>query len=128
MFFTRPGFAIETQMGLSELYEQAVKQSETVATQLEQVNQANERHKQARGGLFPTVSGVASYKQQDSDIPSGAASSVYPSYDPLIKLTATQPLFRGLREFAALRQARALTDVEAADLAQAKLTLFNSVA
>jgi len=100
-----------------------------VATQTELIHQAEERNRQARAAVLPTVSGVATYTRQDDPPPS--ASLTTPSnltQQTVTKLTATQPLFRGFREFAALRQTRSLLDAQDADYRHARLLLFKDVA
>lgn len=114
---------------LEEYFAAALQRSEVVATQSELIQQAEERNRQARAALLPTVNGVASYTWQDD--PPATASPTTPSNltrQPLTKLTASQPLFRGFREFAALRQSRSLLDAQDADYRNARLLLFKDVA
>jgi outer membrane protein len=112
---------------LDEYYAAALKRSEVIATQGELIRQAEERYKQANSAIRPTVSGVASYSRRDS------VSSVDPSnpaptdWSSLAKLTATQPLFRGFRDFAALRQTNALLDAQNQDYRNACTQLFKDV-
>jgi len=110
---------------LDEYFVQALVRSEVVATQSELIRQAEERFRQAGAALYPTVSGVASYTWQDS----GAIDTSFsPARQPLARLTATQPLFRGFREFAAVRQSRALVDAQGDDYRNARRQLFKDVA
>ena len=110
---------------LDEYYVQALVRSEVVATQSELIRQAEERYRQAGAALHPTVSGVASYTWQDSGARDQTAS---PTRQPLARLTATQPLFRGFREFAAVRQSQALVDAQGDDYRNARAQLFKDVA
>ena len=113
---------------LDEYFSAALQRSEVVATQSELIRQAEERNKQASAAMLPTLNGVASYTWQEEPPP--AAPGTTPSNlsrQPLAKLTATQPLFRGFREFAALRQTRALTDAQGADYRNARFLLFKDV-
>ncbi len=120
----RPGNAAGA-LTLEEYFAQALVRSEVVATQSELIRQAEERYRQAGAALYPTVSGVASYTWQDS----GARDlSVSPTRQPLARITASQPLFRGLREFAAVRQSQALVDAQGDDYRNARLQLFKDVA
>jgi outer membrane protein len=74
---------------------------------------------------LPTLSGIASYTWLDK----GAAdTSANPTRQPHSRLTATQPLFRGFREFASLRQTQALVDAQSEDYRQARTQLFKDVA
>jgi outer membrane protein TolC len=112
---------------LDEYFSAALKRSEVVATQGELIRQAEEHHTQANSALRPTVNGVASYTRQDP-IPAGDLSnSTSPNRQSLAKLTATQPLFRGFREFAALRQTKALLGAQDQDYRNARAQLFKDV-
>ena len=121
-----PGHAAEA-LTLDEYFAAALKRSEVVATQGELIRQAEEHYKQANSALRPTVNGVASYTRQDP-IPAGELStSTSPNRQSLAKLTATQPLFRGFREFAALRQTQALLGAQDQDYRNARTQLFMDV-
>jgi outer membrane protein len=118
--------AAET-LTLDEYYAAALKRSEVVATQIELIRQAEEHYTQANSALRPTVNGVASYTRQDP-IPAGDLStSTSPNRQSVAKLTATQPLFRGFREFAALRQTKALLGAQDQDYRNARTQLFKDV-
>jgi outer membrane protein len=110
---------------LDEYFAQALVRSEVVATQSELILQAEERYRQARSTLRPTVDGVASYTWLDQ----GARdATTNPTRQPHARLTATQPLFRGFREFAAMRQTQALIGAQGEDYRQARTQLFKDVA
>jgi outer membrane protein TolC len=112
---------------LDEYFAAALKRSEVVATQGELIRQAEEHYTQANSALRPTVNGVASYTRQDP-IPAGDLSnSTSPNRQSLAKLTATQPLFRGFREFASLRQTKALLGAQDQDYRNARTQLFKDV-
>jgi outer membrane protein len=110
---------------LDDYFAQALERSEVVATQGELIQQAEERYRQAGAALRPTVSGIATYSRQES----GALNtSITPTSQTNARLTATQPLFRGFREFAARRQTQALVDAQGEDYRQARTQLFKDVA
>ena len=109
---------------LDEYFAAALERSEVVATQVELIRQAEERHKQAGGALLPTVEGIGSYSWRDR---ASIDTTMNPVREPHARIAATQPLFRGFREFAALRQARALIDAQSADYRQARVQLFKDV-
>ena len=110
---------------LDETFAQALVRSEVVATQSELIRQAEERYQQADAAIYPTVSGFASYTWQDS----GARDqTAFPTRQPLARLSATQPLFRGFREFAAIRQSQALVGAQGDDYQNARVQLFKDVA
>ena len=110
---------------LDETFAQALVRSEVVATQSELIRQAEERYRQANAAIRPTLSGIASYTWLDS----GAAdSATNPTRQPHARLTGTQPLFRGFREFAAIRQSQALVGAQGDDYQNARVQLFKDVA
>ena len=112
---------------LDQYYDAALKRSEVVATQGELIHQVEEHYSQASAALYPTVNGVASYTRQDP-IPAGELStSSSPNRQSLAKVMATQPLFRGFREFAGLRQAKALLGAQNEDYRNACVLLFKDV-
>lgn len=112
---------------LSEAYLAAVKRSETVGIQQELLSQANNQETQAVSALYPTVNGVGSFLNQPSpNNPTGSA--VFPSSQTTVKFTANQPLFRGFREFAALRQKKSLVAAQTYNLRTAARQLFYDLA
>lgn len=111
---------------LDQAYAAAVARSESVAVAAEQVVQAREHVKQAGGAVLPTVSGVASYLWQQ-EVKGALGQSIAPTTQPYAKITADQPLFRGLREFAALRQARLLVTSQEEAERQTRIQLFEDV-
>ena len=117
----RPGGAAES-LGLNDYFAQALRRSELVATQSELIVQAEERNRQASGALYPTLNVIGSTTRQDE----GAADQG--TRQRLVRLAATQPLFRGFREFAAIRQSRALVDAQGDDYQNARVQLFKDVA
>lgn len=116
--------AAET-LTLDEYFTHALERSEAVAIQDELIHQAEERYRQSSGALRPTLNGVASYTWQDG----GARdTSINPTRQRNARLTATQPLFRGFREFATMRQTQALVNAQGADYRRARSQLFKDVA
>ncbi len=110
---------------LDDYYAAALKRSEVVATQGELIRQAEERYRQAGATLLPTVNGIASYTRLDSGASDTTAN---PTRQPHSRLTATQPLFRGFREFATVRQTQALMGAQGEDYRGARVQLFKDVA
>jgi len=117
--------AVAEGLTLNGYYDAALVRSEVVASQSELIKQAEERYRQATGSLYPTLSGIASYTWQDDK---ALNSSISPSRQPNARINATQPLFRGFREFAAMRQTQALVDAQGALRDQARVQLFRDVA
>ena len=119
----QPAAAVEA-LTLDEYFTQALGRSEVVTIQGELVEQAQERKRQASAALYPTLTGYASYTWQDT----GARDlTLYPTRQRLARLTANQPLFRGFREFATVRQSRALVGAQDDDYWNARVQLFKDV-
>lgn len=128
-------------------YEAAALKTETLGIQDQRTQQADAYLSQARGGLFPNLAFNASYVRQDSadafaspsNTVTNAGGTTGPTYTTSpsaasnpnqwnARLTLTQPIFRGFREFAGLRSATRLLESQRATSEQARLTLYASVA
>jgi outer membrane protein len=110
---------------LDDYFAAALQRSEVIATQTELIRQAEERYRQANAALRPTVDGVGSYTWLDSGATDTTAN---PTRQPHARLTATQPLFRGFREFATIRQTEALVGAQSEEYRSARVQLFKDVA
>lgn len=108
---------------LSDAYSRALTQTETLPGKEEEIKQAEEKYRQALGSLLPTITGFASYQIQAAA--GGGAFS--PTRQPLVRVSAVQPLFRGLREFAALKQTSLLGEASQKGKEVALQQLFNDV-
>jgi outer membrane protein len=96
-------------MSLDDCFRAAVQMNETVKIQDENIVQADENYVQAKGAILPQVTGSASdFWQQNPAAQGATASSFYPPSQPLVKVSGDQPLFRGFREYAGLRQTKDL--------------------
>lgn len=114
-------------LSLDDCYAAALKRSENVATQAELIEQAEEKARQAKGGLLPSVSAIASRRWQQP-VENGTGNAISPATQDLAHLNLSQPIFRGLREFAALRQAGALRAAALHLYRQAEILLYRDVA
>src|SRR6185369_6655927 len=92
-----PAFA----MNLQQVYQEALSHNESVPAQEESVQQAEETVKQGYGTIIPTVSFSTQYFWQDAGAAPGTAN-LYPTYQPITAITASQPLLQGFREYKAL--------------------------
>jgi outer membrane protein len=114
-------------LGLDEAFAAAVKRSETYAIQEREVAVAEEHYSQAKGNLLPTLSGSASYLIQD--VPNDPfITQFFPRTQPDAHVSLHQPIFRGFREYAGLRQYRDLSRAQALTRDSARLDLYNDVA
>jgi outer membrane protein len=118
--------AVEENAGsgktLEECYEAALKRSETVAIAQETIVQAEDTYHQTIGGVLPNVSGVGSYEWLQSTPP--GLTTFYPNPTTSTRLTVTQPIFQGFKEFAGLRQAKTLIGASEFDKRQAATQLY----
>ncbi|MEJ2107103.1 MAG: TolC family protein [Acidiferrobacteraceae bacterium] len=113
-------------LDLNAYYAAALKRSETVAIQGELVRQAQEKIRQAKAAVRPTIKGFAGYTwQQAPNVASSLPGAL--GYQPVSGLNLSQPLFSGFREFAALRQTKDLVGAQRDDYRNARRLLFNDV-
>lgn len=108
-------------LSLSEAYQAALKRSETFGIQEQLLVQATELESQAKAALLPNIAANATFLRQDTP----TATTL--KQQNTVRLTGTQPLFRGFREFALIRQRDALTAQQSAALQDAARLLFYDV-
>lgn len=116
-----PAGAADPGLTLETCFQAALKQSEVLAGQTELINQAEARYRQALAAVLPGVSLQGTYLHQQEK--NGPASD-----QTVAKLAAVQPLFRGFREYAALRQTQNLITAEKEAWQWAHLQLYQDVA
>ena len=115
------------RISLEEAYQGARARTETEALQVSEVEQSHQKLTQARAGILPSLVLNGSYTRQQ--MPSASSVNAFTRADQhQVRLTLSQPVFRGLREFAALDVAHAGWQGEQASLRQARRTLYASVA
>ncbi len=112
---------------LENYFAAALQRSETTAIQQEQVYQAEEHYNQANSALLPTVNAIGTYTRLDPLPPSSPQTPGNLSDQRVSRIAATQPLFRGMREYAALRQSRDLLTAQQQDYRRARVVLFTDV-
>ncbi|MGE3680970.1 MAG: TolC family protein [Bdellovibrionales bacterium] len=112
---------------LEDALRSALKKNETVKQAHEKVVQAEELLDQAKSGPRPTLSFNATHMIQD--VPRNPLSREFsPEEQTTSNLNLKQPLFRGLREFAALRQRHDLLEAERANEEGSLARLYEDVA
>ncbi len=118
--------AQSAKINLFEAFSLALQKSETPAIQMNETNQARERVKQARGAVLPTVDLSSSYTRQDVS----RELKVNPTASEVrtTKLTVSQPIFQGTKEYAAMRVADENVRYNELLFEQSRITLFQSVA
>jgi outer membrane protein len=105
-----------------DCFHAALKRSEVLADQEEQIVQAEEHYHQAFGSVLPQVNLAGVYLHRDP------GSSTNLADQGLVTLNATEPLFRGLREYAALRQTKDLITYQQESKQWAGLQLYSDTA
>ena len=111
---------------LVSCYQKALTMSESVAIAGLQADVAAEHLSQAKGAILPSLS--ASYvAQRQEEASTALARSFSPASQNTGKLTANQPVFRGLREFNALTEREELRAKAERDQEQARVQLFLDV-
>ncbi|NUN04180.1 MAG: TolC family protein [Bdellovibrio sp.] len=104
-FLITPLFA--SAATLQQAYQSALQKNETVGIAKEQVKQFSERVSQVKGGIYPQLALNATHLVQPQPT-DPLARDFFPEKQTTINLAASQALFRGLREFAGLRQQKDL--------------------
>lgn len=134
---TLPGFcalaeepAAET-LDLEYCYRLALGQSESLAMIREQIMQFESKARQSRAAILPDVNFVYTHSFQDtSGVDSGSGGiggTLTRSERPEAKISATQPLFAGFKEFYAWYGFKALKRKEDLELIRAKKELYQQV-
>jgi outer membrane protein len=124
--FVTAAAAPSAAVSLNDAFLAALEKNETVRQTGEQVVQADERIARLKGGLFPELSLNASRLFQPA--PNDLFREFSPPQQSTVNLTVTQPIFRGLREFAGLRQQKRLMQAQEFVQKQATQRLFQEVA
>lgn len=111
---------------LRDAFAAAVKNGETMDIQRELLVQSGESYRQALDAFSPTVSAAWNYTHQQT--PTSNAAPNFLNDQRTSKLTASMPLFRGLRDFAALRQRKYQREAQRFAMQAASKQLFVDVA
>ena len=111
---------------LEECFQAAMRRSELIGTQVELIQQAEERYKQAKASIYPTINGVASYLVQAA--PAATAAAQAPGEQTTAKITGVQPIFHGMKEYAGILQQNLLVTAAMSNKVQALATLYSDTA
>jgi len=107
-----PAFAAtaDKKMSLQECYDLALQRSETVAISEQEIAAAQAIYTQALGSVLPKLSINVQEFLQDSSAQSNGGGSVGSTFTqfsrPSVAVTLNQPIFRGFKEFHALKLAK----------------------
>jgi outer membrane protein len=91
---------------LKEVYQSALSNTEVMKKSQSRLEQAQEKKTQASGAILPTVSIRGSYTEIDPPRTPGVSNAFTRSNQYNSAINVTQPLFRGLRDFAYFRQTK----------------------
>src|SRR3989338_8234456 len=116
---------------LPQCYEWALKQSETVSIQEENIRAVEAKYLQAVGSVLPKIAFKGSEFLQDDSAAAGGSdvSNTFTRFSrPEFKFNAKQPIFSGFREFHILAANRSEKEAHTAAWEGAKRNLFVDVA
>lgn len=121
--YATPSFALD----LFATYALALQKNELPAIQANISEQARETVEQAWAAVLPNVQASYSYLRQDAGA-AGSISSLSPKDQTNAKITLTQPLFQGMKEYATLRSAKENVTINDLLTDQTRISLFQNVA
>lgn len=119
-------FSYSQEIDLRNAFEAALANTETIPIQEAKVTQIEEQVSQALSGVFPRLSVVGSYTRIDD--PGFTGAFVADLNQHSAKITATQPLFHGFKEFDALKVAQHSLKGQKSLTQRVKGTLYYQVA
>lgn len=121
--------AAESTRSIDEIFRQALARSERIADSQSVIEGAEATFRRALFGVLPSVQGLAAATFQDQPAgATGVSSQFTQGFQPNVRLNATQPLFRGLREFFGIRQASRTVEAEKFSYQRASQLLYVDVA
>lgn len=112
---------------LEESFQAALKNSELILEQDELIKQQEQKNTQAWASVLPAISSSLTYQRQAA-LTNSPLSNIFPETQTNWKISATQPLFHGLRDYAALRQTRNFIDSQTYNRKQQIANLYANVA
>ena len=121
--FSSRSFAVT----LDEAFQSALQKNESAKTANEHVVQSQEQLKQAKSTVYPDLSFNATYLVQPKP-EDPVARSFFDQEQTTANFTLKQPLFRGFREYAGIRQREDSLAAEQQNKVTAILQLYEAVA
>lgn len=112
---------------LNDCFLASLKRTTSIAISEELINQANATYDIAVGTSLPNISGIKTLGWPKAPPGRTRYSSPNAVVESNTKLMVTQPLFQGLKEFSAQRQARALIRAFEFDKKHSALQLYQQV-
>lgn len=114
-------------IGLDQAVQSSLQKNEVVGQSKEQVVQVEEIKKQATGAVLPTLALEGSYLVQPQ-VSDPTAAAFFPERQTTANVSLNQPLFRGFREFAAIRRQDNLVSAQKQTLMMEVMGLYQRVA
>lgn len=116
-----------SRYSLEQCYDLALKRSDTVATQIESVNQAEEHIRESFASFIPSLNVSSNLTTQQA--PSNPLlASIFTANQTTLQSTVKENLFNGFRDFNTLKQRNLEKEAAAAAREQAKVQLFQDTA
>lgn len=114
---------------LKNCYKLALKHSEILAIEQEKILQAEAQFQQALSGLLPNVSFLITKKKQDSKAGGdGGVGGTFTRRDiPEKKITLSQPIFNGFKEFSAMAASKSQEEQRVYEKMRAEELLMQDV-
>lgn len=112
---------------LEEAFREAVRKNETVSQSRNKITQADEKLSQLKGNIYPRIDFKASYLLQP-ELNDPIARAIFPNQQTEVNFSLTQPLFRGLREFAALSMQKNIVAAQRDVYRSGLLKLYQQIA
>jgi outer membrane protein len=106
MFFMTLSISSAKTLTLKEVFQSALSNTEVMKKSQARLEQAHEKKTQATGAILPSVSLRGSYTEIDPPRTPGISNAFTRSNQYNTAINVTQPLFRGLRDFAFFRQTK----------------------
>ncbi len=123
LLLSHPAHAI----GLDQAVQSSLQKNEIVGQSRAQLNQVQETTKQAKGAVLPTISLQGSYLIQP-EVSDPIAAEFFPDRQTTANVSLSQPLFRGLREFAGIRRQNNLLAAQKQTYVTQMMSLYQKVA
>ncbi len=115
-------------LSLEDCFKAALQRSEVLANQQELVIQAEENYRRAWGAILPSVYASYSYFPRNAPGLTSSGNTDSSAGQQTLTITAGQPLFRGVRNFAALNAAKASITAQEQARQWAGIQLYRDVA
>ncbi len=112
---------------LDQAVQSSLQKNEVVGQSRSQLGQVREQVKQTQSAIYPNLSVIGTHLVQPR-LDDAAAREFFPENQTTASLTLSQPLFRGFREFAAVRRQKDLLSAQELTRLSQMMNLYQQVA